>query len=193
LNVGYKHPFYKNISKNSNNTHLSIVNNCSNPIFNKCNIYFKKESFDNIRKNSSKNISLCNTMNIIVSDDEVLNRKSTIRILKNVSKSLNLKINIIEAVDGIETVSLFYKYLNTGTKISLIFSDENMNFMNGTKSCDLIKEIIIKKKLDDIPFYLLTACDRYVIDQKSHFNVTKILEKPFQKNIAIEILKNCKI
>jgi response regulator RpfG family c-di-GMP phosphodiesterase len=119
-------------------------------------------------------------------------RQSTIRILKSVSKSLDLNVNIIETVDGVETLSLVYGYINTGNKISLIFSDENMNCMNGTRCCDLIKEILVRKKSEDIPFYLLTACEENVISLNSHCNVTLIVEKPLERNVAIEILKKFK-
>jgi response regulator RpfG family c-di-GMP phosphodiesterase len=171
---------------------LNCKNNCINPVFNKCNFYFNCESVKNIEKTSNEILSFSNIINIIVSDDEALIRQSTIRTLKNVSKSLNLNVNIIETVDGVETLSLVYKYLNMGTKISLIFSDENMNCMNGTKSCDLIKELLVRKKSEDIPFYMLTACEGIVSNPNSRCNVTRILEKPLERNVAIEILKKFK-
>ncbi len=94
-------------------------------------------------------------------------------------------------------MSLIYKFINVGKKISLIFSDENMNCLNGTKSCELIKEILAKKRLEDIPFYLLTACDGSMMNKNSIFkgntSVTEICEKPLAKCVALELLKKLKI
>lgn len=167
---------------------LNYVNNCDNPIFNKCNFYFNN-TFVSKEKYINQNFPLSNCINIIVSDDEALIRLSSIRTLKNVSKSLNLNINIMETNDGIETLALVYKYLNLGQKISLIFSDENMNCMNGSKSCELIKEMLIKKNSEDIPFYMLTACQESGNLLNSRRNFLKIIEKPLDKHVATEILK----
>jgi response regulator RpfG family c-di-GMP phosphodiesterase len=143
----------------------------------------------NFKKESSNKLSLNNShkCNIIVTDDELFTRQATIRTLKSVSKLLNINLRILEAQDGVETVFLVYKCLNEGVKISMIFSDENMNFMNGIKSCNIIKEILDKSNLGIIPYYLLTSFDNKMLD--GYGNLTKVLEKPLEKSIAIEILK----
>jgi signal transduction histidine kinase len=162
-------------------------------------------------------IQLANFINIVVCDDESLVRQSTIRTIKNVCKSLNLNVNIIETLDGIETLSLVYNYLKSGNKISLIFSDENMVCMNGRASSGLIHQVIKTKKSEEIPFYLLTAGDANIpintpkpIPVKNfpktkisnlglernhttnYIGITKVLEKPLEKNVALEIFKQFK-
>ncbi len=128
----------------------------------------------------------------MVTDDESLTRLSTIRILKNITKKLQIKTNIIEASDGLETIFLIYKAITLGIKISFIISDENMNFLNGAKSSAILKDIYDKKKIKDIPFYLLTAnnnnySSKYLKDN----NIISIINKPLEIDIAEKLLKKC--
>lgn len=152
--------------------------------------YFSSNLILNKFSRISNDFNDLTTFNIIVVDDEILTRLSTIRTLKIIFKTLNLNVNIIEAEDGIETIFYVYKSCCNGYKISLILSDENMNFMNGIRSSAIIKEILNKKKMGEIPFYLVTAYDSSVIDKSESCNVTKILEKPLNSKIASKILKN---
>jgi hypothetical protein len=48
---------------------------------------------------------------------------SSIRIIKNYSKHLKLKVKFIEAEDGIECLYIFHELLKKGLKISAIISD----------------------------------------------------------------------
>jgi CheY-like chemotaxis protein len=127
--------------------------------------------------------------NIIVADDEVFTRLSTIRTIKSISKSLGLNLNILEAEDGLETIYLVYKAFSSGSKISLIFSDESMSFIDGVKSSNIIKDIVEKKKLPEIPFYLITAYEGNLFDKISNSFVTNIMNKPIARNEAYNIIK----
>jgi hypothetical protein len=131
-------------------------------------------------------------LNVIICDDEKLIRQAHSRTVKNVCKSLGINVNIIESEDGIETVYLFYKSIIQGTQISFIFSDENMNFFNGTKSSYLIKEIRDKNRINVVPFYLVSSFDEnYFVNNISYKdeNITNILKKPINKNDLIKIIK----
>jgi CheY-like chemotaxis protein len=123
-------------------------------------------------------------LNILIADDEVFTRQSTIRILQNISKSLNIKLNIIEAEDGLETIYFVYKCITQGVKISMILSDENMNFMYGSRTAEILMEIISKKRIAEIPFYLLTAYDNILIEKYISSSISQILTKPLTKDSA---------
>ena len=131
-------------------------------------------------------------VNILVADDEVLTRQSTKRILQNVSKSLNMKVNIIEAEDGLETMFLVYKCISQGIKLSMIISDENMRFMYGSRSAEILEEIVCKNRIAEIPFYLLTAYDNTLIEKYISSSISQILTKPLTKLSARNLLINAK-
>ena len=130
---------------------------------------------------------------MIVADDEEMTRLSSIRAIQKVSNELSIRTNIIEAEDGVEVIYLIYKSLTKGIKISIIISDENMNFLNGSKCSEIIREISSKKHCI-IPFYLVTA---YEFDSINHYIgacVDKVFSKPLSindtKNIFFEVLKS---
>jgi signal transduction histidine kinase len=132
---------------------------------------------------------LKNCINIIVTDDEIFTRQSSVRVLKSIASEMNININIIEAQDGVETIFIFYKCISQGVRIAMIVSDENMNFMNGTKTYDVLSEILEKKNLNKINFNLLTALDNNAFDIKyrsqEDFN---IVSKPLTRDMARTIL-----
>ncbi len=70
----------------------------------------------------------------------------------------------------------------------MIFSDENKNFMCGTKSAKIIKNITRNKKLPEIPFFTVSAYGPETFDQKCLKYVEKILNKPLQLKTAREIM-----
>lgn len=179
---------FAKISNSSNSNYLTI-NSCNPDILNK-NLKFKRESSTKLINYFMKNTPKPNCINIIVVDDEIFTRQSTIRIISSLSKELKLNLNILEAEDGIEMLYLIYKAPIMGAKISLVISDENMNFLNGINSCNILKDVLDKKKLADIPFYLVSSFDGIMLDSKSSINLKKVLEKPLERKEALNILKS---
>ena len=107
------------------------------------------------------------------------------------SKEIDLKINLIEANDGIETIFLLYKAITKGISIACIFSDENMVFLNGLTSSEIIKDICKKKGIPCPPIYLVTAYDKEMIGSYIPQSIKKILAKPLKQEVAKEcILEN---
>jgi hypothetical protein len=70
----------------------------------------------------------------------------------------------------------------------MIFSDENMNFINGTRSSEIILEILERKRIVEIPFYLVTAYDKTLIETKTVSSIKQVLSKPLSKEIAKNII-----
>lgn len=158
-----------------------------NQTLNKCNLFFN--NVDLKSKNSFATSFERGVINIIVTDDEVFTRQSTVRMINSVCKSMKIKINIIEAEDGVETINLVYKALLQGHKISLIFSDENMNFISGINSSNIIRDFTNKKKIGDIPFYLVTAYSKSHFNEKATSSVNCIYEKPLSRDVTSQLLK----
>ena len=107
------------------------------------------------------------------------------------SQKLGIKVNIIEAEDGVEALYLVYKCFTQGVRISLILSDEHMVFMKGSWSADLIKEFLEYKNMNSIPFYLVTANDKVLPDDLKDLSLNKILPKPLSQDVAKELIKEC--
>lgn len=74
--------------------------------------------------------------------------------MNDCANTLNTKLNIIEAEDGIECLYNIYKSIKDGEEISMIISDHSMNFMIGT-TCEQILNELFLKNLNQIPFHIL--------------------------------------
>jgi CheY-like chemotaxis protein len=134
-----------------------------------------------LKSNRNEDIYYC-----LVVDDDKFTRESNIRIIREVSFSHNLNIEIFQAEDGIECVYLVYKLLNEGIKISLIFSDETMYYMRGTKSYEIVKDILCSKNISPIPFILVTAYEDYSYPNDVNL---KIISKPLSKSSTEMVMK----
>jgi signal transduction histidine kinase/CheY-like chemotaxis protein len=130
-----------------------------------------------------------NQVNIIIVDDEVITRKSTIRLIDNFCKTCGLNVNFIEVDDGIECLYSYYQCFKNGEKVSLIICDQNMTFMNGTNCAKALCEIVKAKNITNIPFYLVTAYESFVNESDS--GIESIYTKPLiKKNLEDMFIKS---
>jgi signal transduction histidine kinase len=118
-------------------------------------------------------------MTAIIVDDEDMIRKSTIRQLKHYCEKNNININIIEAYDGIECIYYVYKYFIMNKKVSFVISDENMSFMNGSYSAEVLNSINKTKGGLDVRYYLLSAYEN--LNENAYKGVRGIFTKPLSK------------
>ena len=119
-------------------------------------------------------------------------RDSFRRIFSNSAKKFNIKLNILESNDGVETLYLYYISTCRNIKISAIFSDENMNMMNGLICSELLYKICNDKGNNAIPFYLVTSCQKFVLDNRTNPCISEVLNKPILVRDAERILTSLK-
>jgi CheY-like chemotaxis protein len=125
---------------------------------------------------------------VLIADDEVITRKSTIRLIKNFSKAYSINVNFIEANDGIECLYKYYKCLRSGKRICLIISDQYMDYMNGATSAKTIYEIMKCTNFTHVPFFLVTAYESFMSEENS--GIDGIYTKPLtKKNLEDIFLK----
>ena len=181
--------------KCNNITKISLdktLNVCTfkNIISNSNNIY-DKESNTDIKQFSY----------ILVVDDNCLCRRGMYKSIKDSLKTLKISnIKVIKLNDGSDTIQLFssLEYKQIASRVKIIFSDENMNKVNGSKSFIEINKLILSEnsckniKIKDIPKYICTALEtksaiEYLI---STTNCIKVLNKPISKMIFKDILND---
>jgi len=124
------------------------------------------------------NFSTSKPKSILIVDDELVIRNANHKLIYSylVSIKKENEYNIIKAVDGIEALYFYYLSLYEGRPIEVIFSDQTMNYMDGTVLARLINKELTKfnKKCD---FYLVTAYENHDSDI-----VKKVIQKPLTKN-----------
>jgi signal transduction histidine kinase/CheY-like chemotaxis protein len=125
--------------------------------------------------------------NIIVVDDEIIMRRSTVRLLKMFLREKNISANVLEASDGIECLNLFYNIISNGKALYFILSDETMLYLNGSTSARILHDIEMGLNVPHVPFYILTAFESLDVDLKD--SVDEVYSKPFSKHNMEDILK----
>jgi signal transduction histidine kinase/CheY-like chemotaxis protein len=141
------------------------------------------------QSDESINIKRLSNYHILVVDDEVITRKSTIRLVDNFCKSRNIKINYTEADDGIECLYNYYQCCKSGEKVNLIISDQYMGFMNGNVCAKAIYDIAQNKTLSHVPFYLVTAYEAF--SDGENIGIDNVFTKPLtRKNLEYILLRS---
>ena len=191
--------FKINNEKDSNNT-LKI------PYLNvKKNYSIKKEGVNSVNNGfSSKNLSFSkiglapsSIINssyrsekkfiIIVVDDNKIVRNGTVALIQTVLSDNQINdTEILELSDGIE---LLYAVINYGDKIKYVFTDENMEYMNGSEATRIIRNLEKDKKIKN--FYIVSTTafeDNYHKTRILNSGVNLIITKPCCKLEITKIL-----
>lgn len=175
-----------NYNANVGNNPISSVQN-NNSILNSIN--FER---DIIREREIYNKK--QKQKILIVDDNQFIRTSIRNILKEIFKENNRKITIIEGCDGIETLKYIMDDQKLYNSIKCVFTDEKMEYMDGSKSIQIIREM---EKLDKIKRVHIVSVTSYDDENNKHFiynsGVDHIIQKPCSKSTLINILLKLKI
>ena len=82
---------------------------------------------------------------IVVIDDHKFVRDSIVNLIKKVLKLVQNNAEIIEGSDGIELLNIVMKDKNN--RIKYIFTDENMEFLNGSEAIRILIKLENNKKI----------------------------------------------
>jgi CheY-like chemotaxis protein len=127
---------------------------------------------------------------IVIVDDNKLIRETTINLIKLVLAEMNIIDNYrtIECVDGIDLLKLIIS--DTEHRIKCVFTDENMEYLNGSEAVKIIRRLEEKGKVYKYNIITITAFDD--IQTKKNIlssGVNSMLTKPCTKSSMIKILK----
>jgi signal transduction histidine kinase len=154
-------------------------------------IHFCQQNFRQVMEDISTNRLIetehkQNNLIIIVVDDEVITRQSTIRLLSKYLKSYNP--TIVEASDGIDCLYKFMLLYKEGKRIDFILSDESMELMNGSTCAEVLNNLYENRNFSAIPFFIVSAFESLYFGKV--IGVSSIYSKPLRKQNIEEIIKS---
>jgi signal transduction histidine kinase len=127
---------------------------------------------------------------IIIVDDEKMARLSNIRLFSEVAQQEGKVLNILEAEDGIECLYYLFLCNKKGIKVSAIFSDQTMNYLDGSYILSILNTLVAKKSINSIPFYIVTAYeDEGTLLVLRDALPKEIYTKPLKRKIVEKIIK----
>lgn len=141
-----------------------------------------RNQYHKSRHSKQLNNSYQRRMSILIVDDSVSIRSATANLIKK-SNDLFKDFQVIIGNDGIETLSLVMHDQHEGGNIKIIISDENMEFMNGSESFRILKELEKMKKVRKIFLVCLTAfSDNLTLDSIKRLGADIVVGKPLTLN-----------
>ena len=165
----------RNLKKNFN---VEILND---------DLYIKPNNLE--KKPKEKEI-----LNVIISDDEDLTRSASMRVIKKYfdTNIINTKyvLNLIETRDGLQIFEKYYDFISKGKEIFCIISDESMNYLNGSETSVILKNIVEKNNLKKIPFYLVSAYPKENFMKLLNDSLDNFFNKPIKIQEVNEIFKS---
>ena len=182
-----------------NNIDFNNISALINDDFKQVTHLQRKNSIDLSLYSPIKNIKLeafHDTRDIIlICDDTSLVLNALENILNN-NISIREKYQIKKITDGSYILTnLIENELSETSKIKLVISDENMEYMNGSEAMRIIRYLQEKKKLNTKSVFIsLTAFE----DPAMRENITKsgfdrIYSKPMKKSDIVEIMTEYKL
>jgi len=147
----------------------------------KSDLFVINESFKSSRSNTNNEI-----IKIMVVDDEKLIRKSTMNVLNNYFSFCEKNIKIEECCDGVECLYKLYESLKNGDRFEWILIDQTMNFLNGSTTAKIIKDLIKDNILYPIDITLVTSYEISILSRE----FLSVFDRVFSKPITRNLLKN---
>lgn len=158
----------------------------------------KHESFEYYKENKS-NFKLLRTaslvklkeFSIIVADDSSTLRRSVICMLKKLPQYS--EFDFVECSDGIQVLNTVFDYQLTNREISIIITDENMEYMCGSTAIKILRDLESHKKIKSLYIVSLTAfADETTLSQILSMGSNMVIGKPLNKELAVSILSKYK-
>jgi response regulator RpfG family c-di-GMP phosphodiesterase len=124
---------------------------------------------------------------ILIIDDDSLIRKSMKRMVSHCLRKFNLDYEIIEGEDGSDMINLVND--DTENLIRLIFTDENMNDVEGSEAITSIKRI---KDLNSIKIISITSLeDEESVSRILGCGADRVCKKPASVPLLEDIFRCC--
>jgi signal transduction histidine kinase/CheY-like chemotaxis protein len=127
---------------------------------------------------------------ILIVDDEKITRLANIRLFSEAAEQEGKDLNILEAEDGIECFYYLFLCNKKGIKVSAIYSDQTMNYLDGSCILSILNTLIAKKAINSIPFYIITAYeDEATLVILRDTLPKEIYTKPLNRKVVEKLIK----
>jgi len=125
-----------------------------------------------------------------VVDDNQIIRKSIKTLLEDIFNEIGNYYKILEGSDGIDILKMVIDDQVNQNSIKCIFSDENMEYFNGSRSVSIIRELESNNKIKKVNFVSVTSDDySYNNNYIKNCGADYIIQKPLSKASLSNILE----
>jgi len=179
---------YENSSNNfksSNNKNFSILNDDNNLDKSFNSSLIKLSVLKSPRNNRNK---------ILIVDDNDFINNSVKQVMEKIIAEFKLDLDVIQASDGIDMIKLIVEDQRDGNLIKCVFTDEYMEYINGSEAIRIIRSLEKENKIKiNIIFSISSGEDNDHRNMILNTGADDVLGKPVSKSVIVNSLKNFKI
>jgi len=131
---------------------------------------------------------------ILVVDDNQFINDSIKLLMDKIIKEYYLDIEVIQASDGIDMIKFIVEDQKDGNLIECVFTDEYMEYINGSDAIKIIRDMEKTNKIKKILIFSISSGeDNHESNIIIGSGADNILGKPVSKNAIINCLKQFNI
>jgi len=172
--------------KNIQNNKEDIIDQSFNSLTDSCMSSVK----DNQKKKSNSQF-LKKSKKIIIVDDNKFINDSIKRLIESIIYEFNLDIEVIQVSDGVDLLIAVVKDQEEGNLVECVFTDENMEYMNGSYAIRIMRDWEKSKKVKNLKLFSITGQED-IQSSKAILasGADLVLGKPVSKIMLINCLKD---
>lgn len=150
----------------------------------------KKSKVSKISNSNNSLIIVDKPIILIIDDNEIINHSNK-KLFESLIKEQNLNYQIVLGSDGLDIIKTALKYdKNYNLMIKGIFTDENMDFFNGSEAIKFVRNFEKTKNYQKSKIVSITCHeDTKITDYIIKIGADCIVSKPLTKNILLNIFK----
>jgi len=186
---------YHNLNINNEiNTHLTAS------IRDNIDISFNSESdssrsvLDNQTKKSSSHYRKIHSKKIMIIDDNKFINDSIKNLIDSIIREFHLDFKVIQGWDGVDLLKAVVEDQKHGNLIECVFTDENMEYMNGSNAIKILRDWEKRNKIKNLKLFSITGQED--IQSYKHIlssGADSVLGKPVSKRLLINYFKDMKL
>ena len=141
-----------------------------------------------IGSDGNNNTSIESPSKILIVDDNQFIRESFKKICRDLMNEFGNKFIILEGNDGIDIINKVIENQTDG-KLKCIFTDENMEYLNGTDAIRIVRVLEAEHKISSNIIISVTSLEdesskEYILESGANY----IIAKPYSKNQILTAL-----
>ncbi len=150
-------------------------------------------SENNLTKKSSSQYRQQSKKIMIVDDNKFIN-DSIKHLIESIIREFKLDFEVIQGADGIDLLKALVDDQKQGNLIECVFTDENMEYMNGSEAIRIIRDMEKSNKIKNLKLFSITGQEDI---QSSKVilasGADNVLGKPVNKSLLINCFIDMKL
>jgi len=127
---------------------------------------------------------------LVVDDNDIINQSNK-RLFETLIKEYNLNLCVVQGCDGLDIIRTALNYdKNYNQMLKGVFTDENMDFFNGTDAIEFIRKLEKAKNYRKTQIVSMTCHeDTMITDYIIKKGADYVVSKPLTKNMLFNLFK----